>query len=146
MTVTFIGHRDTSLFVYCKLKNVLLYLVKERGAENFYVGNHGNFDYMVKKVLKKIKKKFPHIKYTVVCAYYNGKLKNDEIIPDNLMGVPERKRIIERNKWMIERADAVVVYVNKEGCSKMFKGFAQAKGKEVINIADFLFMKKIKGL
>ena len=68
MTVTFIGHRDASSSISPKMESILKFLIKN-GASDFYIGNQGNFDVIARKSLKKLRVRYPHIRYTTVLAY-----------------------------------------------------------------------------
>ena len=68
MICTFFGHRDTSKNIKPTLMSVLVDLIKNKNVDIFYVGNNGNFDFIVKEVLEELKEKYP-IKYYVVLAY-----------------------------------------------------------------------------
>ena len=50
MICTFFGHRDASEKLIPVLKETIKQLISE-GVTHFYVGNNGNFDYMVQSVL-----------------------------------------------------------------------------------------------
>ncbi len=56
LTCTFFGHKDTPKEIDPLLKSVLVELIKNKNVMRFYVGNHGNFDYMVKHCLIELKK------------------------------------------------------------------------------------------
>ncbi len=141
MTCTFFGHRNTPNEVESILISTLKDLIENKNVKNFYVGNHGNFDLLVRKTLEKLKEQYPDISYYVVLAYLPQ--KKDEyssldysvtIYPDGLEKVPYRSAIIKRNQWMIEHSDIVVVYVrNSLGGAAKFKELAEKKGKMVIN-------------
>ena len=51
MTCTFFGHSDTPPTVRGQLKDTLITLIETRGADLFYIGNHGGFDRMAEGVL-----------------------------------------------------------------------------------------------
>lgn len=74
---TFFGHKDTQKEIEPILRSTLIYLIKNKNVDLFYVGNQGNFDYMVKKNLKLLKTHYPYINYTVVLAYMPGKKIKD---------------------------------------------------------------------
>ncbi len=57
MTCCFFGHEYTPEEIRPKLRDVLEELVAYKKADNFLVGNHGDFDRMVKQELIKLKKK-----------------------------------------------------------------------------------------
>ena len=139
---TFFGHRDVSEKIGETLTPLLIELIK-KGVDMFYVGSQGNFDYTVIKTLKLLKIKYPHISYYIVLAYLPVKevtacfdYKNT-LYPEGLEAVPPKYAIIERNKWMIDKSDCVIVYVNQPSSNTAkFKAISEKKGKIVINIAD----------
>ncbi len=135
MTCCFFGHRDIDENIEPLLMKAIEQLV-EIGVKNFYVGNHGAFDKMVHRVLKRICEENPAVKLTVVLAYLPTKEYENSIYPEGLETVPLRFAISYRNKWMIEKSDYVIVYVKRNfgGASKFYET-AKKKGKRVINIA-----------
>lgn len=139
MICTFFGHRDTSKNIKPTLMSVLVDLIKNKNVDIFYVGNNGNFDFIVKEVLEELKEKYP-IKYYVVLAYIPKKDDytdySNTIYFDELNGKPYKIRIIERNKIMIKKSDYVVTYVNHFGNARDFKELAEKQGKKVINIEE----------
>ena len=137
-TVTFFGHRDAPKETEPTLRLALIDLIENKNATLFYVGNHGNFDVMVRRQLEDLSKTYP-VKYYVVLAYMPG--KNDEpdehtILPEGLEAVPRRFAINYRNKWMLDKADIVVTYAThpSAGAYKL-KETAAAKGKAIIELA-----------
>ena len=48
LTCTFFGHKDTPKEIEPTLRSTLVDLIENKNVLKFYVGNHGNFDYMVK--------------------------------------------------------------------------------------------------
>ena len=137
-TVTFFGHRDTQKEIEPALRLTLIDLIENKNATVFYVGNHGNFDVMVRRQLEDLSKTYP-IKYYVVLAYMPS--KNDtpdehSILPEGIETVPRRFAINYRNKWMLNKSDIVVTYVTHNfGSAWEFKQMANMKNKKVINIA-----------
>ncbi len=119
MICTFIGHRDTPNDIKTVLKSTIIELIENHSVNEFYVGNHGNFDRMVLSVLKEISEKFPYISYTVVLAYIPQQKKIYEdyyhtIYPDILENTPPKFAIKKRNYWMIKKSDFLVCYVNNK--------------------------------
>ena len=143
MICTFIGHRDVPLRVKEPLKKILVDLIENKDVKLFYVGNHGNFDKVVKETLEELRLVYTHIECFQVLAYipekrqeFDNKDYSNTIYPSFLENKPPKYAIIERNKWMIERADYVVTYVLYSGGAGVFKEIAEKKGKTVINIPD----------
>ena len=150
MTCTFFGHRNVPNEIEPTLRSTLVDLIENHGADLFYVGNHGEFDAMVRRVLRELSAKYP-IKYHVVLAYmpekrdeFRSEDYSDTILPEGLEDVPKRFAINYRNKWMIERSDCVVTYVVRDvgsGAAK-FKKLAEKKGRKVLCLklsSDFHF-------
>ncbi len=146
MTVVFFGHRDTPPEIYSVLLKTITKLIEEQNADYFYVGNEGSFDSMVKRVLKKLSKEYPHICYSVELAYLPWKKEhynidedyNNTSVFEELENVPKRFAIDRRNMIMLDRADIVVTYVTHSyGGAAKFKNIAKKKGKKVIELASY---------
>ncbi|MBO5059893.1 MAG: hypothetical protein J6C82_03155 [Clostridia bacterium] len=86
---TFFGHRDCPIEIKHLLKKATRELIKNSKVKNFYVGNHGDFDKVVLKVLKELKKEFPEIIYSVVLAYIPIKTGEGNIIDYSYTIIPE---------------------------------------------------------
>ena len=140
MTCTFFGHRDTPDKAEEVLRKAVINLIENENVNLFYVGNNGNFDRIVLKILKQLKEKYPHIIFYAVLAYIPKNRKQEEyeltIIPEAVEKVPYKYAILERNNWMISKSDFVIGYVNGIGKSNDFLKIAEKKGLFVINIAD----------
>lgn len=143
-TCTFFGHRDIPEQTEPILRSALINLIENKNVNMFYVGNHGNFDYMVRKNLKLLKLDYPHINYAVVFAYmpcekneWDYKDYSDTIYPDELENTLPKYAITKRNRWMIDKSDYVVTYITHPwGGAAQFKELAEKKGKPIINLAD----------
>lgn len=141
MTVTFFGHKDTPKEIEPTLRATLVDLIENHGATEFYVGNNGNFDTMVRRQLENLSQTYP-ITYNVVLAYLpTEKNKYDNltntIYPEGLETVPKRFAISWRNKWMIQQSDVVVTYVTHSfGGAAQFKAMAERQGKMVIELSE----------
>lgn len=70
---TFFGHRDCPETIKPRLREVLIDLICNQGVNTFYVGNQGQFDGIVRSVLRELEKEYPEIHYAVVPAYMPGK-------------------------------------------------------------------------
>ncbi len=142
LTCTFFGHKDTPKEIEPTLRSTLIDLIENKNVCNFYVGNHGSFDHMVKHILTELSEIYP-ISYTVVLAYLPGKKPNPDeespagtILPEGIEAVPQKFAVSYRNKWMIEQSNYVVAYVKYAGGGAgKFKELAEKKKRTVINIA-----------
>lgn len=141
MTVTFFGHKDTPKEIEPTLRTTLVDLIENHGATEFYVGNNGNFDTMVRRQLEELSKVYP-ITYSVVLAYLPTKKSEydgftNTLLPEGIETIPKRFAISYRNKWMIQQSDVVVTYVTHTyGGAAQFKAMAQRQGKMVIELSE----------
>ena len=141
MTVTFFGHKDTPKEIEPTLRTTLVDLIENHGATEFYVGNNGNFDTMVRRQLEALSQTYP-ITYSVVLAYLPTKKSEyddftNTILPEGIEAIPKRFAISYRNKWMIRHSDVVVTYVTHSfGGAAQFKEMAERQGKTVIELDE----------
>lgn len=138
MTCTFFGHRDTPAEIKPLLREVLLDLIEQQRIKQFYIGNNGNFDSMVRSLLSEFERTHG-IQYVIVLAYLPKKtdpfFEDYTMLPDGIENIPRRFAIDYRNRWLIDHTDVVVTYVahNFGGASK-FKAIAEKKQKVVIEL------------
>lgn len=142
MTCTFFGHRYVPQKIEPTLRSTLIDLIENHGVDLFYVGNHGEFDAMVRRALRELSAKYL-IRYHVVLAYIPEKRDeyrltdySDTILPEGIETAPKRFAITYRNRWMIEQSDCVVTYVVHDAASgaAQFKKLAERKGKMIFNL------------
>ena len=140
MICTFFGHKDTPSDIEKPLHDAIIDLIKQ-GVTCFYVGNQGNFDAMVIKILRKLKEEYEHISYTVVLAYMPLQRNTDEcadesVFPECLADVPPRFAIDRRNRYLLQKSDVVISFVKHSfGGAAKFTELAKKQGKTVINLA-----------
>lgn len=133
MTCTFFGHADVPEKTELILRSTLEQLIQLQNVTRFYVGNQGNFDRMVRRVLSELSMQY-QIRYYVVLPYFpKEKLSSDmdkTILPEELEKVPARFAIDHRNRWMLRQADIVVTYVTRPvGGAAKYKEIAQKQNK-----------------
>lgn len=133
------GHRDCFVLEESRLTDALEEQIS-KGVSAFYVGNQGQFDVAVRSALKKLQGRYPSVQYTVVLAYLPEKRNayesyEDTIYPEGMEAVPRKFAIVKRNRWMIERADVCICYINRTwgGAYNSVK-IAQKRGLEIINL------------
>lgn len=68
---------------------------------------------------------------------YNYEIKYDGIIYPPIENIPFKFAISHRNRWMIDKADVVIAYIDHSfgGAYKTFK-YAESKNKYIINLAN----------
>lgn len=137
---TFFGHRVCPDTLKTQLCEVLTTLITQYEVDMFYVGNQGQFDAIVRRVLKEYKKKYAWIEYAVVLAYMPGVKSeyddvSDTMLPEGIEAVHPRYAISWRNRWMLQRSDYVVTYVTHPwGGAARYANDAAKKGKKLINL------------
>lgn len=139
MICTFFGHREVPESVKDLLRETIIDLIENKNAKMFYVGHQGKFDRMAAKILHELKEVYPQIDYRIVLAYLP---KSDENyygqteFPDGIENTPPKFAIDFRNKWMLNKADTVIVYITHGwGGAAKFAGQAKRKKKQIINLS-----------
>lgn len=149
MTCSFFGHRYIDEAIAAPLKNALTNLIANN-VDTFLVGHQGDFDRLVLRTLRQLKKEFPQIRYRVVLAYlpaapaaYCAYTEEETVFPEGLETVPPRYAISWRNRWMIRQSDVVVTYItHSQDSAAQFAKLAKRMNKQVINIPDSLQSRK----
>ena len=137
---TFFGHRECPDAIKTQLRAVLTDLLTNHDVDMFYVGNQGQFDAIVRGVLRELKKEYPQINYAVVLAYMPGKQTeyddySDTMLPEGIESVHPRYAISWRNNWMLRQSNYVVTYITHSwGGAAQFAEKANRQKKTVINL------------
>ncbi len=139
MIITFCGHSD-----YCgnedderRILDLLEENVGNEAAEMF-LGGYGGFDEFAYRCCKKYKTEHPNISLVFVTPYIRAleneenKKKYDLIIYPELEKISPRFAISHRNRYMVERADLVVVMIEHSygGAYQTYK-YAERREKEI---------------
>ncbi|MBE6639507.1 MAG: DUF1273 domain-containing protein [Ruminococcaceae bacterium] len=141
------GHRDVFKDIVGELKSILEDWIVNNGVGTFMTGGMGDFDLQFAKAVRELKCQYPYIELVLIKPYFTNDLNTNKVyyesmydsvlIPDVLMGVHYKSAIKLRNRWMIERCDCVLVYVNREfgGAYDALK-YARKQGKTVIHLSQ----------
>lgn len=137
MRITFCGHREVSDSERVEqwLRQVCTDLIAQ-GADEFFLGGYGHFDFMSAAVLRELKNPHPHIRLVLVLPYLNSNMltdRYDETVYPPLESVPKRYAISRRNEWMVCESDVIVAYVIRGfgGAAKTLD-YARRKKKTII--------------
>lgn len=143
MICSFIGHSDTPITIAPKLRQLIVNLIHKQGVNHFILGTHGGYDRMVLSILKDLKKQYPTINYDVILAYMPYKNNNDNtfentIYPEGLENIPKKFAIIWRNKWMIQKSDFLIAYVEHSwgGAAKILEYAKKRENLQIYNLAE----------
>ena len=137
---TFFGHRDCPDEIKSKLRTIIVYLITDRNVTMFYVGNQGQFDAIVRSVLRELKEEYPQSNYSVVLDYMPGEQTeyedySDTMLPEGIESVHPRYAISWRNNWMLQQSDYVVTYITHSwGGAAKYAARAKRQQKTVINV------------
>ena len=140
----FFGHSDTPQHISPQIEAAVEKLIQRKMANEFLVGNQGQFDRMTLAVLRGMKEKYPQITYNVVLPYMpkgggagSGYADGETMLPEGIECVHPRYAISWRNRWLVEQSDFVLCYVTHSwGGAAQFVKLAERKGKVIINFAD----------
>ena len=144
--VTLFGHRYIDHFreVDEGLDRVLNELVLKHPYIDFYIGNDGDFDHMATSAIRRLIQCCgkENITINLVFAYPKADIDMLEkqfdsvIIPPTLHHVYPKAAIKKRNEWMVEQAQLLLCYVEKQsGGAYTAMKYAERLGKEIINLA-----------
>ena len=139
MVCTFFGHRDAPDFLKESIEREIIQLVKNESVEVFYVGNNGNYDFLVQRILSKLSQSMGGFEYYIVLSSLSERAlsgnQENTIFPEGLERVPPRFTIAKRNEWLIKNSHFALVYL-KHGFSNSAKWIdkAEKKGLKIINI------------
>ena len=136
---TFFGHHDCPLEIEPMIEASLCWLIKEYGVHTFYVGNHGNFDRLAARCLRRLAQDDPKIRYSVVLAYLPTPEQTPEnsLFPEGIEAIHPRYAISWRNRWMVNESDTVICYITHGwGGAARYVELASKKKKRTINLAD----------
>ena len=141
MNCMFIGHHDAPSKIKNHLREAILYLVKEKGISNFWVGNNGNFDYLAQCVLEELSNEGYDLNFNIVLSRIDERAlsgnQNATVFPEGLENSLPRYSISKRNNWLIKNSSFLIAYV-KHGFSNSGKILEKArkKGLYILNLAD----------
>ena len=144
--VAFFGHRyiDNLRKIEERLTPILKDLVWKKQFVELYIGRNGEFDEFTASVIKRVQKDtdLSNTALILVLPYNSAKIEDyekyyDEItIPESVWGLHPKGAIKKKNEWMVEQADLVIGYVEREeGGAYTALKYAKKLNKEIINIA-----------
>ena len=143
--VSFIGHRvvDEYRQVEEELDEVIELLHRKYGFIDYNVGRNGEFDELATQAVRRFRKEWEEwCELTLVEPYPVANLDIIEKSYDSVIIPTDRKchykaAIGERNKWLAENCDMMIVYIKRDygGAYKCYK-YAQEIGVPIMNIAD----------
>ena len=154
-TVAFFGHRyiDNLLKVGDLLEEHIRRLIDEKEYVDFVVGRNVDFDSCVSSTVLRVRKNhrddnsalvlvlpYPTAEYINNEASFHNYYTDVEISCAASKAHPKSAFQI-RNQEMVDRADLIICYVEtKEGGAWQTIKYAMKQGKNIINLADEIFL------
>lgn len=144
--VVLFGHRyfDAQRTLDERLYPLLQYLIQTKTFVEVYIGRNGEFDIYAASVVKRVQNSTGKANNEFICVlpYPEKDMEYYENYYDNVM-IPDigkthpKGAITKRNRWMIEQADLVICYIEREeGGAYTALKYAQKLEKAIINLAD----------
>ena len=144
--IAFIGHRE--IYQHQRLEeqieNIARDMLHKKEYVEFYVGRNGDFDISVASAIKRAQKAVGHHNSSLILLqpypmkddiYYEQFYDEIEYPIDGK--THPKGAITKRNRWMIEQADLVICYIEREeGGAYTALKYAQKLEKEIINLAN----------
>ena len=148
MIITFCGHGDFT--AGADEENRLLALLESYVGDScaeLFLGGYGNFDAFAFRCGKIFQRKHPNVSLVFVTPYMitdakagrfsQADAEYDRIVYPPLENVPPRYAIVHRNRYMVEQADLVIVYITRSrGGAYQAYQHAERRNKKIYNLAD----------
>lgn len=116
----FIGHRDSPSDIKTQLVEAINKHIIEYGVTEFYVGNHGSFDFMAASALGQVKQTHPQVCSYMVLAYHPSIRKPELptgfdgfLFPEGQELCPPKYAIPTLNRLMIQQANYLITYIRR---------------------------------
>ena len=126
-----------------RLRALIMYLIRHRQVECFWVGKHGDFDKYVTDVLQEIRQKYPKIRVMLVLnempkekehITYDESRYDKTIYPIDMEFCIPRFSIVYKNRFMAKMCTYAVCYVATKGGASKAMDYAVSQKKTVVNI------------
>ena len=144
-TVSLFGHRriDNLQQLNNTLVPIIKKLIQTKSYVSFLIGRNGEFDEYAASIIKQVQKEKGKenndmtlvLPYTVANLEYYEKYYDYIIIPETVYGAHPKMAITLKNRWMVERSDFVIAYVEREkGGAYAALKYAQKMNKDIVNL------------
>ena len=148
-TVSLFGHREVNkpIEIEAKLETLVKELISSKEYVDFLVGRDGGFDIMAASTIHRIRKEmdYGNASLTLVLPYMTAEYKNNEKSFNNYYDYVEiceksagshyKAAFQVRNKYMTDRSDMVIFYVERnKGGAFQTKKYAEKSGKFFVNL------------
>ena len=144
--VAFIGHRQIigHFDLVSEIERLAKDLLRQKEYVEFYVGHHGDFDLFAASAVKQAQKAIgPHNSSLILVQpfptkddEYYKKFYDEVLYPISPKTHP-KAAITKRNQWIMDQADLLITYVEKDKKGGAYTAFRymKKKGASIINLA-----------
>ena len=147
----FFGHRDTPATdeIEKKVEETARSLIAQ-GVNEFWICNEGNFDWISRMVVSRLKEEFKNYIYVCYISAYNpskfSKPRREWLEERYELDYPyeaangyPKFAIERRNKYIADNADYIICFIlEKSGGAYKAVKRAEKNGKTIINIAEMI--------
>lgn len=122
------------------LRKVIVDLIKNKDIDYFLVGDEGEWNHLVHKILWELQPYYFNFRYHIIIGCmvdenletYNRIIEDSRaVLPEELDGFPRSDAIERRNRYMLKDADFVVTNITEP--SKFIKT-KEWQGKTIVNV------------
>lgn len=112
------GHRECPDELYSEIRNAVQECITTYGIGEFIIGRYGKFDGLAARCVVEAKQKCPHIVLTMLLPYLPAERRieipegfDGSLYPEGQESVPKRIAIVRANRYAVDCADVLIVYV-----------------------------------
>ena len=145
--VALFGHRDFRGYRILeeRLYPLLKDLIRTKPFVEVYIGRNGEFDLHAATIVRRVQNAIGKDNNELICVLpypekdmeYYEKYYDNVMIPECIGRTHPKGAITKRNKWMVEQANLLVCYVEREeGGAYTALKYAKKLGKQIINITE----------
>lgn len=145
--IALFGHRDFGEHRLLEkyFPPLLKELIRKESFVEIYIGRNGEFDLYAASLVKRVQKETGKESSELICVlpypqkdeeYYEN-YYDCIMIPECLIKAHPKGAITKRNRWIVEQADLLICYVEREngGAYNALK-YARQLGKQIVNFAE----------
>lgn len=141
MVIAFCGHSE--IYDIFELEERVLGLLRNYAdghSVEMLIGGYGDFDDLAYRCGKRLRDDGGAVSLIYITPYLNMAERRagyDVTLYPEIEDKPPKFAIVYRNRWMVDKADLVIAYVNyRRGGAYKTYAYAKRKGKTVINFGE----------
>ena len=140
-TALFIGNRDCYQVKEADIEQAIITAI-ENGIKIFLNGGQGYFDKTCAVIVHRLKKRFPHIKNTLVIPYRDFKVFNDSLFDEivypfevhTFSYYTYKSGSPKRNRWAVDHSSVAICFVYRSGGAEKTLEYAKKQNLKIIDL------------